>query len=410
MWQFVFWGSLGLVAYSYFGYPLVLEFLARRRRRAQQTVASGDNLPTVTLIVSAFNEESVIRERIKNCLSLDYPRDRLDILVASDGSSDGTVDIAREYAELGVRLYHYPIRRGKSAVLNDVVPGLTTDLVVFTDANCWFAEDAVNVLAQRFVDSEIGCVVGKLRYVDVDQSSVGKGEGVYWRYEAGISMRESELRSVLVANGSIFAIRRELFRPVAAEIANDFQLPMEVANAGYGVVYEPAAQAFEGTAHRWREEFDRKVRIIIRGLTGFSRLRGLMHGFRMFQFVSHKMLRWFAGFFLVLTFVANVVLAGEAPFYAIALLGQVAFYLSAGLGWMFRNHDPVKVFYVPFYFTMVNTAAMLGTFRFAMGRRQKVWETAKSTRVSPAVPLSGALEPRRVANSSRSETTPVAKP
>jgi len=383
MWQFLFWGSVAFVAYTYAGYPVLLYLIGLARRRR---VSDGSSdVPSVCLVVSAFDEESVIRAKIENSIALDYPRDRLTIVVASDGSTDRTTAVASSYEDMGVRLHHHPRRRGKSAVLNEVVAEVACDIVVFTDANSLFAADALQRLCRHFTDADVGCVVGRLRYVEAGGASVGKGEGIYWRYEALISRLESRLGSVLVANGSIFAIRRELFRPLYAEVANDFQIPCDIAEQGKRVVYEPRALATEPTTVYWREEFGRKVRIVLRGLTGWALLRKRMRGLRLWQFWSHKMLRWLVGAAALVSFGSSAVLAvrGSVP-YAALLVAQVAFYTAALAGFLTRHgRRPRRIFYVPFYFTMVNAAALMALARFVSGERLTVWEKAESTRLSP---------------------------
>jgi len=387
MWQFVFWLCLGAVAYTYIGYPLTLFVLTRVQRIIRRRRGAPDNgeLPSVCLVVSAFNEEKVIRSKIENSLSLDYPKDRYTILVASDGCDDNTCRIARDYDDLGVRLFHMAERSGKSATLNAALQSIDQDIVVFTDANSIFDEGALKALVRHFQDGRIGCVVGKLRYVDRHTSSVGKGEGAYWRYEGMLSVFESDLRSVLVANGSIFAIRRELFPPLFPDIANDFQIPVEIGARGYGVIYEPEAIAWERTTVLWQEEFQRKVRIVLRGLTGFSRMRSRFRGLRLWQFVSHKLVRWGIGPLLFLAMLANVNLAGTSWFYTTTFVLQLAFYAAAINGWRLRRTRKVHpLFYIPFYFTMVNLAAVMAMAKFLSGERQSVWDKAESARLAPA--------------------------
>jgi biofilm PGA synthesis N-glycosyltransferase PgaC len=384
MWQFVFWSSVSVVLYCYIGYPLILFLAEKFGRRARPARQAGD-YPTVCLLISAFNEEKVLRKKIENSLSLDYPKGKLSILVASDGSTDRTVSIARDYDDLGVELFHRPVRSGKSAVLNEALKKVRSDIVVFTDANSMFAEDSLKRLVKHFDDPKIGCVVGKLRYVDGRSTSVSKGEGLYWRYEGMLSVLESSLGSVLVANGSIFAIRRELHPELYPEVANDFQIPIEIGAKGHHVVYEPEAVAFEHSTIFWQEEFQRKVRIIVRGLAGFSKLRGKIRGFRRFQFVSHKLLRWAIGPLMFLVLASNVVLARASVFYTLTLTAQLFLYLAALNGWrMKRTRKPHPLFYLPFYFSMVNLAAAVAILKFVSGERQRVWEKAESARFAPA--------------------------
>jgi cellulose synthase/poly-beta-1,6-N-acetylglucosamine synthase-like glycosyltransferase len=237
-------------------------------------------------------------------------------------------------------------------------------------------------MAARFAEPEVGCVVGKLMYVETGSTAVGRGESVYWRYEGVVSSLESKLKSVLVANGSIFAARRELLRELYDDVANDFQIPMDIGERGYGVVYEGRARAVERTTVYWQEEFDRKVRIILRGLTGFSRMRHRIRGMRLWQFWSRKLLRWMVGFFLLAALGANVVLAGDSLFYTLTLALQAVFYFAAINGWLTRGtKKPRRSLYVPFYFTMVNASAAVAIVRFLFGHRQRVWDKAESTRV-----------------------------
>jgi cellulose synthase/poly-beta-1,6-N-acetylglucosamine synthase-like glycosyltransferase len=337
----------------------------------------------VCLVISAFNEENVLRPKIENSLALAYPG-RLSIVVASDGSTDRTVDIAAQYRDKGVELWHSSLRRGKNAVLNEVVPSRTEDVIVFTDANSLFAPDAVALLVAGMQDAHVGCVVGELSYAR-DLTSVGQGESMYWRYEMKIKELESRLGSVLVANGSIFALRRELFCELFVDVANDFQIPFDVANQGRAIIYERRAIAVERSAELWGEEFGRKVRIVMRGVAGFAHLHGRIRGRRLWQFVSHKLLRWSAGPILAVLFIATAALASHSMGFTAFLAVQVVCYAAALLGWRLHARVQVpKILYVPFYFTMVNSAAVVAFIRFASGARQVVWEKAESTRLVPA--------------------------
>jgi len=217
---------LGIVLYTYVGYPVVLYLIGLFRGRR---VLRNDNYtPRVILIISAHNEERIIRDKIENSLALDYPKDKLRIVIASDGSVDGTNDIVREYESHGVALKAFDRREGKSATLNRAVLGLDGDVLVFSDANAFYREDAIRMLVSNLAQDDIGCVVGKLVYV-TNHSYVGKGESLYWRYESFLNALESRINSVLVGTGTIFAVRRELFFPLAKDVAIDFQLPAEVA-------------------------------------------------------------------------------------------------------------------------------------------------------------------------------------
>ena len=374
----VFAAVAAVIVYVYVGYPVILRMMGMtKRKRVRRDDAY---CPSVVLIIAAHNEERIIREKIENSLKLDYPKDRLTIVVASDGSVDGTNDIVKEYEGRNVILKAFARREGKSATLNRAVLGLKGDVFVFSDANAFYGEDAVRKLVRNLADEDVGCVVGRLIYL-TNHSYVGRGESLYWRYESFLNELESRVKSVLVATGTIFAIKRELFSPLLKDVANDFQLPAEVANRGYGVVYDGEAIAYERSSFYFREEFSRKWRIIVRGLTGYRSLRGDFGGaFRTFQFVSRKLLRWWIGPMLPVLYAANLVLAHEPFFMAVFILHSV-FYLLAAVGALLRRGGiQSRVLFVPFYFVMVNAASFAAIATYLGGNRLSSWEKAETTR------------------------------
>lgn len=380
--EIVFWFAIGFIAYAYLGYPLFLFLLGRLRRRRIPR-AETEPLPSVTLLISAYNEERVLLAKLENAVSLDYPRDQLDIIVVSDGSTDRTDAIVEECSHRGVRLVRCPARMGKSHALNYVMPMVRSDLVVFSDANSLYDSKAVREIVRPFADPEVGCVTGRLVYNGNGSTLVGKGEGLYWRYENLLSRLESRLGSVLVSTGTIFAIRRHLFPRLDGDVANDFQIPMEISAKGFQVVYSPDAIAREQTCEHCWEEFDRKVRIILRGLVGFRKLPKKTPALRLFQFFSHKLARWLIGPALVLLLATNIALAAN-PFYQIILAMQFIFYSLATIGWIWHNRTrEIKTIYVPFYFTMVNLAATTALARYFAGHRLVTWEKAETSRAEP---------------------------
>ncbi len=374
----VFLAILGLVIYTYAGYPAVLYILGLARRR--KPLRDESYTPRVVLIVSAHNEERIIREKLENCLALDYPADRIRVVIASDGSVDGTNDIVREYESRGVVLKAFEHREGKSATLNKAVLGLEGDVLVFSDANAFYRPEANRNLVRNLADEEIGCIVGRLLY-RTNHSYVGKGESLYWRYESFLNRLEGKVRSVLVATGTIFAVRRELFRPLLKDVANDFQIPAEVASSGYGVLFDPDAVACEKPTFFFREEFSRKRRIIVRGLTGFRALRANFGGpLRVFQFVSRKLIRWWVGPLLPVLYAANLLLLDQ-PVFRLAFLLQNAFYALAVIGAVLRRGGiQSRVLFIPFYFVMVNGASLAAIVTYLCGDRMSSWEKAETTR------------------------------
>jgi biofilm PGA synthesis N-glycosyltransferase PgaC len=375
---------LGIIIYAYAGYPAILAFLGVFR--GKQLRCDESYCPRVVLIISVHDEERIIREKIENSLKLDYPKDKLRIVVASDGSIDATNDIVREYENRNVILKAFERREGKSATLNKAVVGIEGDILVFSDANAFYREDTLRKLVRNLAAEEVGCVVGHLVYLS-NHSYVGKGESLYWRYESFLNSLESRLKSVLVGTGTIFAMRRELFRPLIKDVANDFQLPAEVASRGLGVVYEKEAIAYEKSTFFFKEEFARKRRIIVRGLTGFRALRENFGGpLRIFQFISRKLIRWCVGPLLPVLYVVNLLLIAH-PIYLTLFVLQNVFYLLAAIGAVLRRGGvQSRILFIPFYFVMVNAASLAAIVAYVRGYRLASWEKAETTRDSQEDP------------------------
>lgn len=378
--RLLFFSIIGIILYVYAGYPLVLFILGLFKRRRMSPPEKLEEYPSVALIISVYNEEKIIKEKIENSLKLDYPKDKLRIVIASDGSIDGTEKIVRAYESGNVVLKSFDKREGKSATLNGAILGLEESIVVFSDANAFYKEDTLKKLVRNFVDEEVGCAVGRLVYLS-NHSYVGRGESLYWRYESLLNRLESRMRSVLVGTGTIFAIRREIFRPVMKDVANDFQLPAEVAAQGFGVVYESEAIAYERSTYFFREEFARKRRIIIRGLTGYRHLKNNFgSSFRVFQFISRKLLRWWIGPLLPLLYITNVLLINDPVFRTLFILQNI-FYVIAAIGALLRRGKiQSKFFFVPFYFVLVNAASLAAITTYLCGKRLSAWEKAETTR------------------------------
>jgi cellulose synthase/poly-beta-1,6-N-acetylglucosamine synthase-like glycosyltransferase len=384
----VFWVSVALIVYVYVGYPVLLLVIGSCRglfegsRKEGATRLRNTRLPRVTLVVSAYNEEDVIREKLINSLGLDYPRDRLEILVASDGSTDRTAAIAAEYGAKGVRLRHFPGRRGKNATLNDVVPLARGEVVVFTDANGKYQRDALRKLVAHFADPQVGCVCGELIYLSADDNVVARGYNIYWRYDQRLKRLESGLGCLLGANGSIFAIRKKLYRPLLGSVSNDMVLPIQIAARRYSVVYEPAAISREAGSKDAPEELGRRSRIVGRGILGVRAvLPDVLRGGRillLWELVSRKFLRYCTPFFLVTLAGSSVVLG--PGLYRWALGAQGLFYglalVSAGAR---RVGGRLPGLSLPHYFVLGNVAAALGWWKVLTGRELTKWETVART-------------------------------
>ena len=378
-----FWACLLLVLYTYLGYGLLLYGLVQIKKPRPVRYHSEASLPAVTLIIAAYNEADFIAEKIQNSLNLRYPKGQLSIWIVTDGSDDATPQIA-EHID-GVEHFFQPERQGKIAAVNRVMPLVTTPVVVFTDANTLLNEDAVVHLVRHFADETVGAVAGEKRVVSPNQDAAsGAGEGFYWRYESALKRWDAQLYSVVGAAGELFAVRTDLFHEVPADtIIEDFYLTLSIAKSGYRVAYEPDAYAVEGPSASVGEELKRKVRIAAGGIQAIVRLRGLLnpfrHGVLTFQYVSHRVLRWtITPFALLGLLISNAVLAWEPLiFFRLFFLGQTLFYTLAIIGWFLAaQRIKAKVFFVPYYFCVMNYAVFAGIIRYLKGSQSVVWERA----------------------------------
>jgi cellulose synthase/poly-beta-1,6-N-acetylglucosamine synthase-like glycosyltransferase len=352
--RFLFWISTGFVVYVYLGYPVLLWALQAVFRAAPRKQPVE---PSVSLLVAAYNEAAVIADKIRNSLALDYPAEKLEIVVASDGSKDATTEIVRSFSgsETGqVRLLNYEQNRGKMAVLNDAVPELRGEIVAFSDASSMLAADSLRILVQSFSDPRIGAASGVYRLLKKDQAQLGSQEDLYWKYETFLKVQEAKLGAFTGAHGSLYAIRRALYPfPPLNTINDDFTIPMRILEHGHRVAYEPAAVAYE-EAHEM-EGFSRRVRITAGNIEQLREIKSLLWPprlFVLFCLLSHKTGRLLVPVFMVIALAANIVLRGQFP-YNWLLLGQGLFYGLAVLGAMVGLP---KVLRLPYYFCMINSA------------------------------------------------------
>ncbi len=370
----MFWGALALIVYVYFGYPLVLMLAARFRR---PTRYDDTYQPTVSLIIAAYNEEKVIREKLDNALALDYPAAKLEIVVASDGSTDATDDVVQAYADRGVVLERVEPRGGKTRALNRVIPRTHGDILVLSDANTMYRPAAIQKLVRHFADPSVGAVSGDVRLVDAAETHA-HSEGLYYRYEHGLQRLESEIGSMIGVDGAMYAVARHCFRPPADHIVvDDFVISMTAARLGYRVIFEPEAVAIEDSTSSSQEEFRRKIRIVAGGIQAFLQGQGVprwRQPLLLFGYVSHKLLRWALPFFLLLVFALSWVLASSL-FYRLALWAQVLFYGGAvcyALNVLaFRKFRWGNISY---YFCLVNGAALVGCCKGLFGMQAVTWQ------------------------------------
>lgn len=375
-----FWLLLAAAVYVYAGYPLLL--LALRAFGGSRPVAAADIEPDVTLVISAFNESAVIGAKLDNSLALDYPAARLQIIVVSDASDDGTDDIVRAYRDRGVELLAMPERGGKTVGLNAAVARARSEYVVFSDANAMYGRDVVRTLVRNFADPAVGAVVGESTYVDPSAESE-RSEGLYWRYETMIKRLESQVGSVVGGDGAIYAVRRALYRPMRADALSDFVNPLQVVRDGHRCVYEPAARSYERAAGEFAQEFRRKVRIVNRAWRALARmpelLNPLRHGRFAWQLWSHKLLRWLVPALLLALLGVSIALAGQGNIYRLALGAQGAFYLLALAGGALQRRASMPaLFSIPYYFCLVNAASAIGIIDAFRGRTYTTWATARA--------------------------------
>lgn len=371
----VFWGGLALVAYVYVGYPLTLRLWPARPLRRADTPAT----PAVTVVIAAFNERAHIEATVRNKLAQDYPAGRLDVIVVSDGSADGTDDIVRGIGDPRVTLLRQEPRQGKTMALNRALEVATGDIIVFSDANSTYEPDTVRRLVAAFDAPEVGYVTGQLFYLERGETAVGSGSGAYMRYENWLRQLESRVGSVVGVNGGVDAVRRHLYTPMRADHLPDFILPLRVVAQGARVLYVPDAVSSEYSLDAQADEYRMRVRVSLRALHALSEMRLLLSprfGLFAFQLLVHKWLRYLVALPLVAVLVANVVLA-RTPGYA-ALLGlQLLCYTLAAVGWASGGRVRWKPVFVPFYFCLINVAAAVAFVRFLSGERMVLWAPRK---------------------------------
>jgi len=385
--KIIFWISLFIVFYTFFGYGIVLYILVRIRRflKGQRIIApKGEYTPDLTMVIAAYNEADIIEEKIKNTLALQYPADKFNIIIVSDGSSDATPAVVARYPE--IKLMHRPERNGKIAAVHRAMQEVTSEIVVFTDANTFLNNDALLYICRHYKDEKVGAVSGEKKVHADDVADATAGEGIYWKYESTLKKWDAELYSVVGAAGELFSIRTGLYIPVPPDtILDDFMISLLVAEKGYRIAYEPLACAVESGSESISEELKRKIRIAAGGIQSILRLKSLMNPFRnpvlAFEYISHRVLRWtVTPFLLILAFMLNIIIVLQTYelFYSVLFLMQCLFYIMALLGWIMEKRQlKIKILFIPFYFCMMNYAVIAGIRRFMRKKQSAAWEKSK---------------------------------
>ncbi|HBI48181.1 MAG TPA: glycosyltransferase family 2 protein [Smithella sp.] len=381
----VYWFAFGVIFYAYIGYPIILYLLSNIFYSKKKTEVKENNAwPYVSLLIAAYNEEKVIGAKIENCLALDYPKDLLDVWIASDGSSDSTNNIVKKYAAVNenIHLLEFP-RTGKSGMLNKAIESVKSEIIVFSDANTEYSADALKRLVKHFEDQDVGCVSGRLIYKNPGETISGKGESIYWRYETALKVMESKIGYIAGANGAIYAIRKNLFEPFPRRTINDdFTLSMKIVEKGFKSIYEDTAKVYEDVAPSMETEFNRHVRDGAGHYIAVICLAGLLNpflGLRSFIYWSHRIFRWLSPFFLIFLFILNIFLLDELLYKFLFKL-QCFFYSLALIGLMCIKNTRIPFFlYVPFYFCNLNLALFLGFFRAITNVQKTTWERTERT-------------------------------
>ena len=388
--KILFWATLLIVFYTYIGYGILLYIIIRLRRlfkgNPQKAVLpQDDELPTMTLMICAYNEEDVVAEKMENTLAIDYPKDKLQIMWVTDGSNDRTNELLAAYPE--VRIVFSPERRGKTAALKHGLRELQTRYVAFTDANTMINAGALREIARLFMDPTVGCVSGEKRVAARKAGEMAaEGEGLYWRYESTLKRWDSELYSTMGAAGELYAIDPQLVREVPDEaLLDDFMLSMYVVQSGKRIAYSPDAYAMEYGSANIYEESKRKRRIAAGGLQSIWWLRSMLNPLHQplvtFQYVSHRVLRWsVTPVAMVLLLLANIalVILGAGSFYAVMLILQVLFYLMALMGWLMNRYEyKNKLLYTAYYFVFMNFNVFRGMAYLKSHGKSGAWEKAK---------------------------------
>jgi cellulose synthase/poly-beta-1,6-N-acetylglucosamine synthase-like glycosyltransferase len=374
----IYWINVFFIFYTYFGYSLFILILARF---FEHEVKKQDINPRVTFLITAYNEEKNIAKKLQNTLFLDYPGDKLEILVASDGSTDRTDQIVQEFAPQGVRLIRVNGRVGKTETQNRAVQSATGEIIIFSDATTEYDHLAIRNITRNYADPTVGAVSGRYEYCNPTGASIGIGTILFWKYENLIKRSQTRIKTITGCCGCIYSVRRGLYTPLPPDIISDLVEPLKILEKGYRIVFEPEAIAHEETTEKVKEEFQMRIRVISRGMRGLLYMRALFnplkHGFVSFQLISHKLFRWLVPVFMVLLFSSNVFLIGT-PFYTGTFIAQVIFYGMAIAGWVGEKLDlKLKLFSIPLYFFTVNIASIISLFKTLKGYKAVTWETIR---------------------------------
>jgi len=374
--EIIFGLSAAAIFYTYAGYPWLLMIASTLRPKR---VRRDRFEPTVTIIITAYNEERSLAAKLENTLALDYPRELLEIVVASDCSNDRTDQIVREFSARGVRLCRQPERLGKTAAQNTAVEQAHGEIILFSDATSDYQPDVIRTMMPNFADAAVGCVTGRLVYVDSADSRVGRGARSYWGYETFLKKHESRAGSLIGASGCLYAVRRSAYVPLYHEACSDFIIATKMVEQRLRAVYEPDAVCTEQTNRRSDAELKMRVRVIAQTFTDLWRHRPMLNpfrsGFYAVQLLSHKVMRYLVPFFLIALFAASAMLAPASFTYRMLFATQLLGYGCALLAWLLEKVGiRSRLLALPQYFVLANVASLIACYQFIRGERYARWE------------------------------------
>jgi cellulose synthase/poly-beta-1,6-N-acetylglucosamine synthase-like glycosyltransferase len=374
--EIMFWIFAILVIYTYIGYPLLLSAITLFYKKP---VNKTNIIHSVSLIISAYNEEKNIKNKIINCLGLDYPKDKLEIIIVSDNSNDMTDEIVQQYVGQRIRFFRMPKRGGKTKALNFAVKKAKNDIIVFSDANVLYKKDAIKKLVRKLNDKSVGCVTGRSIFISDKEKHFTKEEGTYEQFEDFIRLKESQFNTCIANDGAIHAIRREDYVPLPADIQNDFIEPLMIYKRGLRCIYEPEAISFEKETNSSKNLFEKKKRIVARGIKSasyvFKEIKILRQPLLFFQLFSHKIIRWSVPFLLLFILILNLFLLDKI-FFIITLILQILLYSSALICEILELMNiKIPILHIFHYFCLINLSAMIGILENISGKNYKTWNS-----------------------------------
>jgi len=375
----LFWFLVVIIFYTYFGYPLLILIMSLF---VAKKISQADIEPNVTFLITAYNEEKSIKGKIEDTLRLNYPKEKLEILVASDASSDNTDNIVAEFQDKRVRLFRVEGRVGKTEAQNQAVKIAKGEIIIFSDATTKYEKSAIRNIVRNYADLRVGAVSGRYKYFDTGQTQIGTGTIAFWDYENFIKARQTRIRTITGCCGCIYSLRKSLYVGLPKDIISDLVEPLKILEQGYRIIFEPDALAYETTCQKSDEEFKMRLRVISRGMRGLLYMKQLINPFKYglisFQLISHKILRWLIPLFLTDLYITNIFLVHKNIFYLSFFLLQSIFYLLALIG-LLIDYFPkkIKVFSLPLYFCVVNIASIVALVKILMKKKDITWETVR---------------------------------